>query len=164
MSQGERKKKQKETFAEKKRFGALLCSSLGCSDFSCQVPLAGLAAEAQATGSRVMSRVVGYDRAHSGQPRTTIAGRNTYTYAHTAHSSNNDSNSNILASPQDAFESCVKIIEDDMLDGEAAAAKSSHSLPGSVVLADVAVGSADVTVGSVDAITSRQRRWSRMLQ
>ena len=94
-----------------------------------------------------MSPGVGHDSAQSAKPRITIAARNTkpritiavrntHTYVHTTHRSTNNSNSNILASPQDAIEACAKIIEDDMLHGEAAVAVGS---------ADVAVWSADVT-------------------
>ena len=113
MCQGEEKTKQKETAAEKKRFGALPCCSPGCSDDSCRAPAAGLAAEAQAAGSRVMSPGVGHDSAHSGKSRITIAARNTHTYVHTTHSSNSNSHSNSNSSvpPEGAVEACIKVLE-----------------------------------------------------
>ena len=47
---GERKKDNKHTIADKKRFGALPCGDPGCGDVSRCAHPAGLAAEAQVAG------------------------------------------------------------------------------------------------------------------
>ena len=88
---------------------------------------------------------MGNGGAHSGKSHITIAARNPHAYSHT-HSSNNNSNSNRLASPQDAIEACVKLIEDECSGCESVALRRARGVGRSYGSEEIAAATVDFDV------------------